>query len=579
MHLCARSILFSLAFACATSAPALAVNVTSHTPGMYQLSVPATQSTIQIFFSSMLQTVPAGAVRVAGTMSGLHTGSVLVQDNLITWTNLSEPFFAGEMVSVNLSRTILEAGGGPLTGGYYFCFTIASGAGSMSWSTRRGFGAADIPYFIHGGDLDNDGEADIAAPNEGTGDVSVFLNQGSGTFSTHAEFDVGTKPSSIFGEDFDNDGDQDLATADIISSTMSVLKNNGDGSFAPATTYSAGVTTRQIHGGDFDGDNLVDLCTTSFASDEIYLWINQGGGNYGLGIPFNQVSDGPFAIRTGDLNRDGHLDIAVACQNADSLTVLQNNGVGVFTRVGTYRIADLPWCLNGNDFDGDGDMDLVSVASFANRIVVLINNGTGAFPTRNLSTTGSFPLGVYCADLDGDGDIDATSSNYSGGTVGVYRNGGTGLLTLQATLPCELSGSYAWAHDLDGDSDLDLSVVDEEADSLFVFYNGAAPSAIPVADGPRIWNGIRLEPNPVRSASTVTADLASLREALDGRAGGMVNVELVGVDGRRLRSLWQGAAMDLPRELRLDLDLSPGRYFVVARAGDRYASAGVTVID
>ena len=61
----------------------------------------------------------------------------------------------------------------------------------------------------------------MAAPNEGTDNVSIFLNKGrDGYFPQHQEFGVGNVPSSIFGEDFDNDGDQDLATADIASGTV-----------------------------------------------------------------------------------------------------------------------------------------------------------------------------------------------------------------------------------------------------------------------------------------------------------------------------------------------------------------------
>ncbi|MFN8549469.1 MAG: VCBS repeat-containing protein [Candidatus Eisenbacteria bacterium] len=508
-----------------------ALTVTSTNPGRYALNVPRTLGTIQVFFNQMLVAPTPGAVRVSGTMSGLHTGSVTVADNLLTWQNTGGAFFPGEMVVLNLRSDLRGVTNETLLGGYYRAFTIASGAGSMSWSPRQAHAASDVPYFIYGGDLDENGTPDVASPNEGTNDVSVFLNPGGGFFSAHDDYGVGQRPSSIFGEDLDNDGDQDLATADINSGTMTVLRNNGDGTFQPGVPYDAGFVCRQVHGADFDGDNDVDLITTDYSGDRVFLFLNQGNANFSVGLEFAQVSAGPFAVRCADLSGDGHVDIAVACQDADSLTVLKNNGLGAFSRSGTYRIADLPWDLAANDLDGDSDCDLAAVASLANRVVVLQNDGAGGLPTRTQAVTGSFPLGVSCGDLDGDGDIDVTTANYSGASVGVYRNNGAGTLALQATLPCMVSGSYTWAHDLDGDNDLDLSVVDEEADQLFVWYNGGVPTG-----GLRFCATERCPPRVDRTDPSRGAP----RVPMGGRGGEAGVLAIYAVSGRRVRTLFEG---------------------------------------
>ncbi len=551
-------------------------------------------TTITVRFSAPVQMpVTPAQVRVAGGMSGLHAGTINVMDNQITWTNTGDPFLRGEMVSVSLHRNIRSTGNVFLIGGRNWMFTIASGPGTMAWSPRWEFGAASVPYFIYGGDIDEDNRPDVAAPNEITDDVSIFINgAGPDRFQNRVDYPVGNKPSCIFGDDFDNDGDQDLATAEHNSGTVTVLLNNGDGTFGAPTSYPSGWDCRQVHGGDFDGDNDIDLAATGFLSGEVHLFYNNGAGTFAPGVLYTDVPPGPFAIRCADLNNDWKIDIAVACQQADSLTVLTNNGLGGFFTSGTYRVASLPWCLNGNDMDGDGDFDLVSVASFADRVVVLKNDGAGGFPVRNLYPTGSFPLGVYVADLDGDGDIDVSSSNYSGGTVGVYRNNGTGALTLQATLPCDISGSYSWAHDLDGDGDLDLSVVDEEADFLFVWYNGSIASD--VADGGAIFTAkMGLRPNPLRGGEPMTLSFSPMRESLlyklaaEGDADGetAARVDLFGVDGRRLRTLWQGAANVLPSDLIWDgrgatgERLANGAYFAVLRCGPYEVSRSLRLIE
>jgi len=560
----------SIAVLSATEAAALSVTATS--PSRYALGVSENLPSITVTFDAPILQPAAGEVRVAGTMSGLHNGTVAAVGSTLTFTNAS-PWMAGELVTVNLRRSIKTASADSLPGGFTFAFTIRSAPASADWSEPLIYEASDVPYFIHGGDLNEDGRPDVAAPNEGTDDVSIFLNnEGTGYFPVREEYGVGNVPSSIFGEDFDNDGDQDLATADIASGTVSVLLNHGDGTFAPKTTYFAGGNqTRQIHGGDFDGDNDVDLCATAYGPDLVYLFTNNGSGAF-TSTTYANVKPGPFAIRTGDFNADGRLDIGVACQDADSLSVMRNTGGGAFTTTGAYRIGDSPWCLNGNDMDGDGDFDLVSVGSLANRVFVLYNDGTGAFPTRSFQATGSFPLGVFAADVDGDNDIDAMSSNYAGGTVGVYLNDGAGTITLQETLNVTLSGSYTWAHDLDGDGDLDLSVVDERSDELYVFYNGTAPAVdAPVVAGQAAARLVAA-PNPA---------FAGDRIAIRGAAiPGTGTIDIHSIDGRRVRRLSADGATEMHWDGRDgEGQLVPaGAYIVSWRAGAEKASLTIQIL-
>lgn len=562
--------------------PTFAFEVISTVPPRYALAQPTDLFAISAVFDETPAIPPAAAVRICGTMSGLHTGGMEQSLDTLKFYNLSEPFMPGEIVHVNYRKDVHSLDGDSLSGGFYFAFTIASAPANAQWAPRRGYGAANVPYFIYGGDVDNDWRPDVLAPNEGTNNVSVFRNiHGTGYFPTHTDYGVGSVPSSIFGEDFDNDGDQDVVTADIASSTISVLLNNGNGTFAPRQPYAAGNTCRQVHGGDFDGDNDIDICSTSHVGDQVFLFYNNGNGTFAPGVPYSNVSNGPFAIRTGDFNLDGHLDIGVACREADTLAVLTNNGLGGFTTTGRFVLQDGPWCLNGNDMDADGDFDLITVASNADRIQVLFNDGTGAFPVRHGQLSGDFPLGVYCADVDGDSDIDGLSSNYAGGSVGVYLNPGNGLIALDTTLTVWDSGSYTWAHDLDGDGDLDLSVVDENADSLFIFYNGSSPVGVP--DGgsaPGAISGgpiLSVRPNPLPGGSRLALSLSGLR--------GAATVDVVSIEGRLVKRLWSGAfpsgALDLQWDGRdgRGRAVASGHYLVSARAGGERVTREIQVVN
>jgi hypothetical protein len=570
--------------------PAAAFEVIGTSPARYALGVPADIFTIAVVFDETPDIVdPATQIRVAGTESGIHNGSFAVSGDSLLWYHLDQPFFPGEIVHVNYRNDVMSLDGDPLTGGHYFAFTVASAPAAMAWSARVGYRGADVPYFIYGGDLDEDGTVDLAVPNEGTDNVSTFLNPfGTGYFPARADYGVGDVPSSCFGSDLNNDGDQDVVTADINGGTISVLANNGNGTFAPRTPYAAGNLIRQVFGGDFDGDNDIDLVSTSTNTNLLYLWYNNGDGTYpAVAQTFSQVAARPFAVETGDFNLDGHLDIAVASQVPsvfDSVTVLMNNGTGGFTRTGAYRVGgDGSWELSGNDFAADGDFD-IAVVNSANpqRMGFLVNDGTGAFPTRSTVVTGAFPLGAFTADLDGDNDIDAIASNFSGSSISIFTNDGLGTFTLSATLLVRISGSYTWAHDLDGDGDLDLSVADEIADSIFVFYNGSSPATDVPGSGADVASAaagtITLWPNPVRAGG-----VASLR--LEGMPGAVV-VDVYAVDGRKVRRLWSGPLAGGAGAGELAWDgrdeggrvVASGRYFIAAQGGARTLTREVQLV-
>lgn len=564
-------------------APARALDVIESSPAPYELQVDRNLDEIWIRFDGT-PVVPGGTVRVAGVSTGLRGGTATVSGDTLRFELEPGAFLPGEMVTVGLRNDIsVSGGGGSLTGGHYFAFTVASAPASASWSESMSYGAARIPYFIHSGDFDGDGTADLAVPNEGTNDVSIFLNtNGVGVFTSRDDNPVGNKPSSIFGEDFDNDGDQDLATADIISGTVSVLLNDGDGSFAPAVVYpAAGLNTecRQVHGADFDGDGDIDLAATSRGTDEVYIYRGHGDGTFAAGVPYTDLGAGPFALHTGDFDLDGHVDIGVACQTVDRLYILTNDGTGQFSTSGDYACGNGPWDLVGNDMDGDGDLDLVAVNSFGNQLAVLKNNGSGAFTSRNLYSTGSFPLAAHVADLDGDGDIDATASNFSGGSVDVFENLGGANLTLDVSLPVAVTGSYTWASDLDGDGDLDLSVVDELADSLFVFYNGSVPSDAPKPDPnlPAATTDIRVAPNPMSIGEGTTIYLRGLDAAIEAR--------IYTVSGRHLRTLANAREEGGDQVVRWDgrddfgRRVPPGRYFLSVEANGQARSHEILAIE
>ncbi|MCP4358965.1 MAG: hypothetical protein GY796_13175 [Chloroflexi bacterium] len=148
------------------------------------------------------------------------------------------------------------------------------------------------------GDVDNDGDLDLAVGNisGGSGPQNVvYLNDGDGTFDT-TSYNFGTGSDEmqwLAMGDVDGDGDLDLAASNNGQQNV-VYLNDGDGTF-DTTSYNFGTgadQTRMLVLGDVDGDGDLDLAVTTFSQQNV-VYINQGG-NAGFALTDTSVSSPVF---------------------------------------------------------------------------------------------------------------------------------------------------------------------------------------------------------------------------------------------------------------------------------------------
>ena len=373
-------------------------------------------------------------------------------------------------------------------------------------------------YSVALGDMDNDGDLDLAVANGGGGEFgepsAVYLNTGSTLDSTPIWSDDWSGglyfpySYSIAWGDVDNDGDLDLALAAagwfggtifgssnyVFINTNGVIEQN-----ASWSSFSAG-WTMALAWGDVDGDGDLDLAEGN-AFDQNELYLNIGGYALDRSSTWNSgmfnIERFTNSLAFGDIDDDGHLDIAVGNHGdgnsqtftgenllIDGYTVhgnLAGQGPVPLTGLGTsgyYSGEDLDtFSLAFGDVDGDGDLDLA------------VGNG-GYQPTLNmhdsynevyLNSNGSFGTGwpswksnnhmdtrsVAWGDVDGDGDLDLAVGNSDEGSFEsyneIYINNGSGLSNTSSwtsvfiNYSCSDTQSVAWG-DIDNDGDLDLAV-------------------------------------------------------------------------------------------------------------------------
>ncbi len=252
--------------------------------------------------------------------------------------------------------------------------------------------------------------------------------------------------------------------------------------------------------GDIDGDGDIDIVIGNMATGGVSVWINDSAGNF-----FEQgetrvpdINCGAAELRLLDLNKDGDLDIMVACNydwgggtigavaaktNAGGLRQLVNDGKGYFTDVSKDN---LPYSYNNyrfygldlGDIDGDKDMDLVVGGYFYDPTEILIhggdpfNNGGAYYFVKSnyldVPQDYKYRTCFVLADLNNDKHPDLYLGKSSAQNV-LYHNQGSGVMKDVSTshLPSVSDNTTrVLAADVDKDGDVDLFVINDGENRL-----------------------------------------------------------------------------------------------------------------
>ncbi len=272
---------------------------------------------------------------------------------------------------------------------------LNDGLGGLTYSPVPLQGADGGNFHNTLADFNNDGFLDLAGVRGGSdgGDIVIFNGNGDGTFGpAPSTFIPEFIPDRVFTADIDGDGFEDIVAFQAARSAQPVIvtyRNAGNGTFTDARSYDPVGGTDTLQTGDLDGDGLPEIVTTSRINSLTTILRNLGDGTFSpQSFAFTPGASGGFVnLQLGDLNNDGHLDIAYSLFSFSNPVVFYtlNNGAGNFQTPAT-EIVDTSnnptWAIAILDADGDGDNDILRMTRGLGSIfggVLERNDGTGAF--------------------------------------------------------------------------------------------------------------------------------------------------------------------------------------------------------
>ena len=269
--------------------------------------------------------------------------------------------------------------------------------------------------------------------------------------------------------DFNADGRRDFVTANYNSHTVTVYLGGPGGTFTPGGTAATGNNPIGLAVGDVNADGHLDLAVSHvdvLNAGNSFVSVLRGTGTGALqGRTNHPVGKSPRGIGLADFNNDGRLDLVVTSQSTNSViqyvNVLLNNPAapGGFGPASFVDIGNgSSTTLLTHDFNADGVADVAVTRFFDDTVTVLRGNGTGgfqAFPSTYAVADG--PIGIAKLNYNHDGIMDLAVLTGSG--VSILKGSGNGGFFDRRDFPVGGGQGMAVA-DFDGDSWEDVCVVD-----------------------------------------------------------------------------------------------------------------------
>ena len=251
----------------------------------------------------------------------------------------------------------------------------------------------------------------------------------------------------------------------------------GTGTFSGPTDSQAGTQPASLVAGDFNGDEILDLAVANEFSDDLSILLGDGNGTFSAptslslgGVGFRTV------MVTGDFNGDTSLDLAIS---GEDVSVLLGDGSGAFSSPSTALSGKFRGIAVG-DFTGDEILDLAVIAAggISDQLSILVGDGVGGFaPDFSIPV---FARSVTVADFNGDEILDLALTNAFTDVVSILLGTGMGAFSGPTHFAAgDLPNSLA-VGDFNGDEILDLATANHASRDISILLgNGTGAFSSP----------------------------------------------------------------------------------------------------
>ena len=464
--------------------------VITHFPHQNDIGISTSTNIQATFFSDMSATsFDKNTFVVHSSQNGRITGSYSYDANSKTVTfNPDQDFLVGEDVTVTLTTGIQDASGTNIPGPYVWHFQIQAIDGSGIFVKFVDYPTETESWRLACADFNEDGIPDIAITESG---LMIYIGNGDGTF-TKQQDSVFEGHDALQTADFNGDGHIDLITI-TADDHLYIYKGNRYGFFSESMHYSFEDDVSYIASDDVNGDGFPDIALACRQSGTASVLLNNGDGTFSS---YSSYSAGVNSdnVHIADVDGNGALDLVMA-NDGGSISILSGNGKGNFSKTSEYTLNGAPGILTTADLNGDNSSDIAFPRD--DEVGILLNRGDGTLELYSSHALGNNLYSVLSSDLDGDGDLDLIgTSHIAESGISLLFNKGNGTFQAGASYSTGDNPNVCCTADFDGDGDIDIAVSNYQSKSFTILLNinstaDIAASQSTIDFGPVLLNNTR----------------------------------------------------------------------------------------
>ncbi|MGA1848696.1 MAG: FG-GAP-like repeat-containing protein [Thermoplasmatota archaeon] len=293
----------------------------------------------------------------------------------------------------------------------------------------------DEAYGLDLGDVDGDGDLDIATTSYNRGYVMYIRNNNKGASWSMYRFYTGfSYAGPVKIADMDLDGNPDFVVAPYYcylyyrDEFLYWFKAPDD----PNTTYGwsakriAQAPTYYIYPylgldvGDLNADGYPDVAISLYPRytwygnyNRVYVYWNPKSGSTWSQKTVDNSAQRAFNLAIGDLTGDGLNDIAAATYDGGKVTLYTNSDNGSSWSESTIGSISYPRYVRIMDFDKDGKNDTIAGGGSGSYELAAFYQGSSSWTKHSITTEVMNPQAFSVFDMDKDGDHDFMASGIS----------------------------------------------------------------------------------------------------------------------------------------------------------------------
>ena len=283
---------------------------------------------------------------------------------------------------------------------------VFSGQGNGAFVSLAKYGVNALPATLGSADFNGDTHFDLFTINTGgSGDMSVLLGVGDGTFTgpTHVALATGVFRATV--GDVNRDGNLDVAAASTFADEVVVVLGDGAGGFPNSIAISV-ENPLYVAAGQLSPDANLDLVVTRSTNDSPLLLLGDRTGSFTSQVLTAASTTRKLAV--ADLNADGRAELLAAGVSDSTLLIWTVDTLGGLVAVSPVPVVDGFNEFEIADVDGDGHVDLLSSDGDA----LWVQHGDGGFGFGAATGfVGAAGDQLAVADFDGNGVPDVAMTD------------------------------------------------------------------------------------------------------------------------------------------------------------------------